>query len=54
MSALLGDRVRIDVAEYERIMKLRRDEPWTEPVAPGTFRLDRVENDRRIYVAGAA
>jgi hydroxymethylglutaryl-CoA synthase len=53
---ILGQRTRIDVAEYERIMGLPRESamrPATD-AAPGTFRFAGVRDDRRTYVGSAA
>ena len=51
IDALLGERTRIDVAEYERLMNLPRDEPPAATGAPGTFRFTGVHDDRRTYAA---
>jgi hydroxymethylglutaryl-CoA synthase len=49
LDELLARRTRIDVAEYERIMELPRDEPPAEEPQPGTFRFKGVEEHRRTY-----
>ncbi len=49
LDELLAARTRIDVAEYERLMKLSRDEPLALAAQPGTFRFTGVESDRRTY-----
>jgi hydroxymethylglutaryl-CoA synthase len=51
---LLARRVRIDVAEYERIMGLARDDAPAEEPLPGTFRFAGVRDDRRAYAPAAS
>jgi hypothetical protein len=48
----MGQRTQIDVAEYERIMKLPPEEPLAERPKPGAFRFNGFVDDRRTYVAG--
>jgi hydroxymethylglutaryl-CoA synthase len=53
LDELLAARTRIDVAEYERIMSLPRDEAHLDDAPlPGTFRFAGISDDRRQYVAG--
>jgi hydroxymethylglutaryl-CoA synthase len=51
---VLDERLRIDVAEYERIMELASDAPLLETPGPSAFRFAGVEAGRRTYVEGAA
>jgi hydroxymethylglutaryl-CoA synthase len=53
LEELLGQRTRIDVAEYERIMGLPREIAIATDAAPGTFRFAGVRDDRRTYVGSA-
>lgn len=50
---LLARRTRIDVAEYERIMAMPRDEVLVEDPLPGAFRFTGIRDDRRTYEASA-
>lgn len=50
---VLASRVRIDVAEYERIMALAASEPVAESPASGTFRFTGSDEGRRTYATGA-
>ena len=49
IDALLRDRVRIDVPEYERIMGLPRETALDAPPDPALFRFAGVQSDRRTY-----
>jgi hydroxymethylglutaryl-CoA synthase len=49
LDELLAGRARIDVAGYERLMNLSRDEPLAVPPEKGTFRFAGVREDRRTY-----
>ncbi|MFN0061637.1 MAG: hydroxymethylglutaryl-CoA synthase family protein [Myxococcaceae bacterium] len=49
---ILAARERIDVEEYERLMGLASDAPLPTAPAPGTFRLEKIQEGRRIYAAG--
>jgi hydroxymethylglutaryl-CoA synthase len=49
LDELLATRTRIDVVEYERLMKLPRDEPLAVSAPAGTFRFTGVHEDRRTY-----
>jgi hydroxymethylglutaryl-CoA synthase len=49
LDELLAQRMRIDVAEYERIMALPRELDDVTNAAPGTFRFAGVRDDRRTY-----
>lgn len=49
LDEVLARRARIDVAEYERIMKLPRDEMPVSDPQPDTFRFTGVREDRRTY-----
>lgn len=51
---LLARRVRIDVAEYERIMRLPRDEAPADDTPPGAFRFTGVRDDRRTYTPASS
>jgi hydroxymethylglutaryl-CoA synthase len=51
---LLAHRTRIDVAEYERIMRLPREGSAVAVPVPGTFGFAGVRDDRRTYAGGAA
>ena len=49
IEALLRDRLRIDVREYERIMGLPRESALDGPVDPAAFRFSGVLDHRRTY-----
>ena len=49
LDELLAGRTRVDVAEYERIMDLPRDQPPAEARQPGAFRFEGVQDSRRTY-----
>ena len=53
LDELLASRVRIDVAEYERIMALPREIDDATDAEPGTFRFAGVRDDRRTYAGNA-
>ena len=51
LEEMLDQRVRIDMAEYVRIMNLAPDAPVDEAPAPGAFRFAGFVDNRRTYVA---
>jgi hydroxymethylglutaryl-CoA synthase len=55
LDAILGERTRIDVAEYERIMSLPREQTLDGGPEPSSssFRFAGVRDHRRTYVGGS-
>jgi hydroxymethylglutaryl-CoA synthase len=53
LDALLAQRTRVDVAEYERIMGLSRDAALVTEAPEGTFLFSGVRDNRRTYVGSA-
>ncbi len=51
LDAILDQRVRIDVREYEQIMNRPYDAPVSE--GQGAFRFAGFEDNRRTYIANA-
>jgi hydroxymethylglutaryl-CoA synthase len=49
IDAILADRERIDVAEFERIMRQPLTAPDDIAPRPGTYRLRAIRDHRRIY-----
>jgi hydroxymethylglutaryl-CoA synthase len=52
LDAMLDARVRIDAAEYERIMQLPPDSPQNDAPTPGAFLFAGVVEGRRTYARG--
>jgi hydroxymethylglutaryl-CoA synthase len=53
LEAVMAQRERVSVTEYERIMQLAYDAPDAVAPAPGTFRLVEIRDHKRRYVEGA-
>ncbi len=51
---VIEHRVRIDIAEYERIMQLASDAPLDEEAPPNGFRFAGFVGDRRTYNRGCS
>jgi hydroxymethylglutaryl-CoA synthase len=52
VEAVLAQRERVSVEEYERIMRLPYDAPEATSPAAGTFRLAELRDHKRLYVEG--